>query len=90
MVTSGAILAAGISTRAQMGSSLHYMVSVEVDFRRVLGIESANAGAVDVVDLEPRMPYIRNEKRRKEYSSAIKVGLLEADLPCRILLALAS
>ena len=90
MVTSGAILAAGISTRAQMGSSLHYMVSVEVDFRRVLGIESANAGAADVVDMEPRMPYIRNEKRRKEYSSAIKVGLLEADLPCRILLALAS
>ena len=70
-----AVLAAGISARAGVGNSLHFAIYVELDFGCALGIERTNADAADIVDMEPRMPYIRNVKRRAQYSKTIMDGL---------------
>jgi hypothetical protein len=57
-----AVLAAGISAKPGVGNSLHFALYVEIDFGCAFGIERTNAGAADIVDMEPRMPYMRNEK----------------------------
>jgi hypothetical protein len=73
-----AVLAAGISAKAGVGNSLHFAMYVEIDFRCALGIERTNAGAADIVDMEPRMPYMRNEKRKTKYSATFMEGLQQA------------
>ena len=76
-----AVLAAGISARAGVGNSLHFAIYVELDFGCALGIERTNADAADIVDMEPRMPYIRNVQRRAKYSKAIMDGLNQLAVP---------
>ena len=76
-----AVLAAGISARAGVGNSLHFAIYVELDFGCALGIERTNVDAADIVDMEPRMPYIRNMKRRDQYSKTIMDGLNQLAVP---------
>ena len=72
------MLAAGISAKSGVGNSLHFALYVEIDFGCALGIERTNADAADIVDMEPRMPYMRKYKRKTKYSATILEGLQQA------------
>jgi hypothetical protein len=73
-----AVLAAGISAKSGVGNSLHFALYVEIYFGCALGIERTNVDAADIVDMEPRMPYMRNEKRKTKYSATTMEGLQQA------------
>jgi hypothetical protein len=66
------VLAAGISAKSGVGNSLHFALYMEIDFERT------NADAADIVDMEPRMPYMRNEKIKTKQSATIMEGLQQA------------
>jgi hypothetical protein len=64
-----------------VGNLLHFAQYVRIDFGCALGIERTNADAADIVDMEPRMRYLQNVKRRAKCSATIMEGLHQAAVP---------